>query len=196
MVLLSRASSWVVVAAVASCSTVPSGFGKATPATLTEAIAELRRSLRPEDLEEMRSAPEEAMAGYHLDLGMWIRNNWGLWSDGPLARHFNGLGIEHPDDMSGIILTSLWRDLNERPLRIEEQVAFYREYWRQNTPPERAVCPVHGSELDYLGYSTEESSVSSKPDTCFHEFRCSTHTESWHWQVDRGFFTVDQAKGR
>jgi hypothetical protein len=66
---------------------------------------------------------------YHLSVGLWLRNNWGLWHGSRLAKHFNAMGIYHPDDMSGIILTSYYRHLRRQPLRVEEQVDLYQTYW-------------------------------------------------------------------
>lgn len=44
-------------------------------------------------------------AEMHFGLGMWIRNNWGLWSGkSNLSKNLRLLGIEHPDNMSGFIL--------------------------------------------------------------------------------------------
>ena len=46
----------------------------------------------------------ESMSKYHFGLGMWLRNNWGLWSGSRLERYFYARGVYHPDNMSGVIL--------------------------------------------------------------------------------------------
>lgn len=46
----------------------------------------------------------ESMSKYHFGLGMWLRNNWGLWSGSRLERYFYARGVYHPDNMSGAIL--------------------------------------------------------------------------------------------
>lgn len=79
----------------------------------------------------MRSAPEDHLALYHFGLGMWLRNNWGLWTSSPLAVWFNERGIHHPDDMSGIILTSYWRHLNGKSIELNQQIEHYRAYWKK-----------------------------------------------------------------
>jgi hypothetical protein len=69
-------------------------------------------------------------SAYHHTLGRWIRNNWGLWSgESKLAEWFKSLGIEHADDMSGIVLDSFWRHLHDKPLDVEGQVAHYQAHW-------------------------------------------------------------------
>jgi hypothetical protein len=42
---------------------------------------------------------------YHFGLGMWMRNNWGLWSgESYLFKELEGKGLQPGDDMSGYIL--------------------------------------------------------------------------------------------
>jgi hypothetical protein len=38
--------------------------------------------------------------------------------------------IRHPDDMSGIILDSFCRHLNGNPIKLDEQVKHYQDYWK------------------------------------------------------------------
>ena len=99
------------------------------PSTLAEAIAFLKQELPSETLRAMREDPENEMARYHHNLGRQIRNRWGLWSGSPLKGHLEGLGLNHADDMSSLILTSLRRHLRGEPLRVEEQVKKHQEYW-------------------------------------------------------------------
>lgn len=56
---------------------------------------------------------EEFTVNTHFGFGMWIRNNWNLWGGSRLSIYFNQKGIHHPDDMSGIILVSYHRHLND-----------------------------------------------------------------------------------
>ena len=79
----------------------------------------------------MRVGTEDDMTQYHMGLGMWMRNNWGLWGGSRLAAWFNAQGINHPDDMSGIILDSFWRYLNGKPIKLDEQVKYYQGYWKK-----------------------------------------------------------------
>ncbi len=65
----------------------------------------------------------------HFGLGLWMRNNWSLWGESRLSKYFNDMGINHPDDMSGIILDSYHRYLNKKDLKIEEQIKYYKDYW-------------------------------------------------------------------
>ncbi len=99
------------------------------PIDLDDAIRHLKETLSAEDIEVLRSADEEELARFHFGLGLSLRNRWGLWGGSRLAEWFNSIGIFHPDDMSGIIITSLVRDLQGKPIELEAQIAEYQVYW-------------------------------------------------------------------
>ena len=74
----------------------------------------------------------------HHGIGMWIRNNWGLWkSEGELFNWFKENEINHPDDMSGIILKSFYRHKNNLDIELYEQIEHSVEYYL--TEQERLV---------------------------------------------------------
>lgn len=100
------------------------------PKDLDDCFVQLKELLKPEDIEKMKGGAEDDMIEYHFGLGMWMRNNWGLWGGSRLAEWFNARGVQHPDDMSGIILDSFWRHLNEKPVKLDEQVKYYQDYWK------------------------------------------------------------------
>ncbi len=116
----------------------------ADPVDLASAIARLDALLSPEDIETLRGGTEEDMARYHHGLGTSLRNGWGLWGGSPLAVWFNDRGIHHPDDMSGIILTSYWRHLNDIPIDLESQIRPYQRYWQDHADPGLFTCPNSG----------------------------------------------------
>lgn len=49
------------------------------------------------------------LASSHFGIGMWIRNNWGLWGGSRLQRYFSKKDVFHPDDMSGEILKAYYK---------------------------------------------------------------------------------------
>lgn len=101
------------------------------PKDLEDCFVQLEKILQQADLEKIKVDPEKDMILYHRSLGMWMRNNWGLWSGSRLKLYFNNLGIHHPDDMSGIILDSFWRHIHGQPIRLEEQIKSYQDYWKK-----------------------------------------------------------------
>lgn len=74
----------------------------------------------------------------HFTTGWWMRNNWQLWGGSRLSKYFNELGIYHPDDMSGIILRSYHRYLNGKEIKLEEQIKYYRDYWKASKKRKRS----------------------------------------------------------
>lgn len=108
---------------------------KIRPTNLEECFSALDKLIAPKEIENIKNSTDEKyMVGFHMGLGMWMRNNWGLWHGSKLKDYFMDLGIDHADDMSGIILDSYWRHLHNQPLNIEDQVKYYQEYWaRQKT---------------------------------------------------------------
>jgi hypothetical protein len=88
--------------------------GAFIPANLEEAIAEVLRDSKPEELEKFKQYGPHA---YHHGFGTSLRNCWGLWGGkSPLAKWFQARDIWHPDDMSGIVLESLHRRLLGQPI--------------------------------------------------------------------------------
>jgi len=89
----------------------------------------------------------------HLAVGMWMRNNWWLWKGSRLSNYFNDLGVNHPDDMSSIILTCYHRYLNGKQFNIKAQVDRFKNYWRVVTPPSLEYFPEQAKNYRILDKS-------------------------------------------
>ena len=63
----------------------------------------------PEELVKITQMEEGDLIGLHRSLGMWIRNNFGLWKGNKTL--LQEAGKRDPDDASQVIVTSLWRSL-------------------------------------------------------------------------------------
>jgi len=104
---------------------------KYKPKNLDEAVLQLEKIHHDTTKQNIIAMTEDQFVGNsHFGVGMWIRNNWGLWRGGELAKYFNSIGIFHPDDMSGIILTSYYRQLKGQDRQLEKQVKYYQDYWK------------------------------------------------------------------
>lgn len=160
------------------------------PTKLDDAFDELKKMLHPELLKEMKEGSERNMVQYHMSMGLWMRNNWGLWAGSRLAKYFNGIGIFHPDDMSGIILDSFWRHLNAQPIKLEEQVAYYQKFWRVNAQPKKKNCPLDGSLIE-VTMSLDESEGDKI--RAIHVGRCKKRKHLWAYEHDKGWYRPDSA---
>lgn len=64
---------------------------------------------------------------YHMGLGSWIRNNWGLWAGSRLQQYFIHNKVTHPDDMSHIVIVGYNKYLNGKQMEqeslIQEEIA-------------------------------------------------------------------------
>jgi hypothetical protein len=98
------------------------------PKDLEDCFVELKKMLPPKLIEKIESR-EFSVSEYHLNLALWLRNNWGLWRGSRLKTYFESLGIHHPDDMTSIILQSFNRHLNNENTRLLGQVKMYQKYW-------------------------------------------------------------------
>lgn len=106
-----------------------SEFRVYVPKDLEDCFVELKKMLPKKLIKKIKDGKESAMIEYHMNLGVWIRNSWGLWKGSCLKSYFENLGIHHPDDMSGIILDSFYRHLNNENIGLSGQVRMYQKYW-------------------------------------------------------------------
>jgi hypothetical protein len=111
------------------CSLYPQDTPISVPKDLNGCFSALETLLSEESKLQILNMEESEIFSLHFGLGMWIRNNWGLWKGSDLSVWFNDRGIYHPDDMSGIILRSYWLQMHGKPLEFEAQIQYYRDYW-------------------------------------------------------------------
>lgn len=114
-------------------------MSKVIPTTLEECFAELDKLLVHDDDKAVitETTSPSRMIVFHHNLGQYIRNEWGLWTeDSEIFKYFKNLGVWHPDDISGIILDSYWLHKRNLPLNLDEQVKQSKDYWKgkENEP--------------------------------------------------------------
>jgi hypothetical protein len=122
-----------------------------TPATLDDALRILEDNLKQEDKDHFKTHSErECLAIFHSTLGRYLRNEWDLWhhdlTKSPMPKiveHFLQLGLNHADDMSGVIITSYWRKLHNQPLNVEGQVERSTHHWHPDNFPVRVPRPKY-----------------------------------------------------
>jgi len=102
------------------------------PRNLNEALMYLNRVLSTKEKNTFKNKSEnDATADLFYSTGLWMRNTWLRGNRAPdLIKYFNSIGIYNPEDMSAIILVSFHRQLNNKPLAVENQVKPYLAYWK------------------------------------------------------------------
>ncbi|QIX62743.1 hypothetical protein HER32_16810 [Hymenobacter sp. BT18] len=111
------------------------------PRNLAECFTELDRMLPDSVRYRLKQANTDSGLGeYHMGLGRWLRNNWGLWGGSRLQTYFEGLGIHHPDHMSGVILVRYHHYLNGQPTE-ESTLQVYRQPKASETKEEPVPPP-------------------------------------------------------
>lgn len=84
------------------------------PMDLDDCCVQLDQLLSEEDKEYIKGLPkEDVLKHLHFGLGMWIRNNWGLWGGSRLQKYLFDIS-DHPDGMSSIILKYYYDWLNKK----------------------------------------------------------------------------------
>lgn len=91
------------------------------PRNLGECFIELDKLLSEIDKNEMRALPKrDNMIQYHLGLGTWMRNNWGLWGGSRLYKYFHDKALTDPEAMSSIVLFYYYDWLTDKKRSWEE----------------------------------------------------------------------------
>lgn len=88
---------------------------KEWPGTVDEAAGVVLASLSDADKDQIAGMAESDLIGLHVGLGMWIRNNLGLWQGNQalmqsIRQHTPDI---HPDDVSMVIIEAVWKRLRE-----------------------------------------------------------------------------------
>lgn len=104
--------------------------GSYIPKNIDDCIDDMMKLIPEDKIKEiMEYKNENDFLGLeHMGLGMFIRNQYYLWHNSRLKVYFKTLGIEHPDVISQIILTSLYRKLYNQNIKFKELIFLFRWY--------------------------------------------------------------------
>jgi hypothetical protein len=137
----------IAIAILSNCSPWIFGNKQFIPKDLSESFLVLDTVLSNDIINQIRSSDEDSLYRFHMGIGLWIRNNWGLWDNSRLAKWFKSNGVFHPDDMSDIILVSYHRYLNHEALNLSQQVATYQDFWDSYILLNHPMCNLCKSPL-------------------------------------------------
>jgi len=76
---------------------------------------------------------DEFASAAHFGLGMWLRNNWGLWSGSRLQVYMIKLRFDHPDGMSDFILRYYYKNLQGNRINVKREIKRYNKKYKSNT---------------------------------------------------------------
>jgi hypothetical protein len=85
---------------------------KQWPATIDEAVGVVIATLS-DDEGEIAAMAESELIGLHFGLGLWIRNNLGLWKGNDRCWRPSRATADSPDDASMVIVQAVWERLRE-----------------------------------------------------------------------------------
>jgi hypothetical protein len=180
----------VVSLLVAFCAcTSPRRTATYIPKDLDDAHRELVKMLPATEIEHIRAMTnQDQMIEYHFDVGMGLRNQWGLWHESRLASYFEKLGVEHPDEMSGVILATFWCKLHGKRYNLREMIGDPKErqeYWRSMEDPKEG-SPRDGAVIVWL---------ITKPGAKFHVHLGISTSDGSYWRYEyRSGRGIEQAK--
>lgn len=79
------------------------------PRTVEAAVERMLSVMTAEQRELVRGTACSDLIRFHDNLGMWIRNQFGLWRGN--KELMEACGLPHPDDCSMVIIEACWRCL-------------------------------------------------------------------------------------
>lgn len=86
------------------------------PQTVDQAVGVLLGLLPDDEKAKIAAMSQDDLIALHFGLGMWIRNNLGLWSENRAL--LESTAMHNPDDASGVIIEALWRRLREETPKV------------------------------------------------------------------------------
>lgn len=93
---------------------------KRWPETIDEAVGVVIAALSDDERASIAALARDQLAGLHFGLGMWIRNNLGLWKGNDRLRMAVRTGVQpvHLDDASMVIVEAVWERLREMVMKV------------------------------------------------------------------------------
>jgi len=84
---------------------------KQWPVTIDEAVGVVIATLSEDERASIAVLARDQLSGLHFGLGLWIRNNLGLWKGNESL--LESTGAPNADDASLVIIEAVWRRLRE-----------------------------------------------------------------------------------
>lgn len=115
----------------------PGWESNATPKTIEECCAQFDKELSAASRERFKKSTEQEIGSYGG--GSFITDSmmadvYGKWSYTELSKYFEKRGISDQRDVTGMILNSYWRYLNNKPIELDDQISSHKAWWDNQRP--------------------------------------------------------------
>ena len=126
---------------------------EALPTEFATFLDEIISNTAEEDRVMIKSAGSAEEVVDHFGAGMALRNGELNRYDSKVRKLLVRCGLFAPDDMSGILLLSAARRVRGEPVKFNEQVAEYRNFWAEQDriAPTDLTCPLCKQEMEVRG---------------------------------------------
>ena len=180
----------------ASCSaeTVENGFRRdPIPVDISVAVEVLREGLSEARRHEFGAlSEEEFLVRERFGIGRWIREQW-LQEGSPLSEFFADHDVMSAEGSSRMLLSALWRRLNDRPIDFESMIASMRRLSAETELPADMTCPrVPGKSMKSL--HRELSRTETGEPRVEHFAYCSADKTYWKFHIDEGWTLATEAE--
>lgn len=97
---------------------------------IEKTILSIKNLFTEKDIDKIKNNDYDFSALLHNTLGRRIRNKY-LWEGkSQLYKDLKNIGLNHPDDMSGFLITCAVKDIQNKNRNVDEQIELYKKYWK------------------------------------------------------------------
>ena len=140
-------------------------------------------SIAIDDRVRIRNSGSAEEAVNNLDDGRTFRNGELNKLDSEVRKLLVRSGLFHPDDMSAIVLVSVVHRVRGEPVKFDDQVSVYRNFWAEQdcVAPTDVICPLCKQEMEvrHSGHPPEPGWVKN-----YFQGECPSGHIFWYYHTD------------
>lgn len=99
------------------------------PESLQECVEELKFKLGSYNRGRLAKQKPSELWKYFHTVGSYVEKKW-LKEGGPLWSYLQSIGLESMDDMKGMIVAALYREIRKKPVTEEILLQELQEFWK------------------------------------------------------------------
>lgn len=158
-----------------SCSYPWHGRDASTPTNISEAVNALDKLVGDEAKSRVRNLERSELYTEHFRVAGLVRNSWLFTEGAPLREYFERSGIDHPDEMSAVVVQAFWMRMHGQAIDDGKLIDDHVAEIEARGDPFNTPCPdddetllevVFGRTIfDRQGQETSETIYSVCPST-------------------------------